>query len=49
MSAILALVRANLRRFANDRTNVFFVIALPMLIVFALSAAIVRSQTMCRT
>lgn len=40
MNAIAAIVRANLRRTANDRSNVFFLIVLPLLIVFALGSAI---------
>jgi len=40
VNAIAAIVRANLRRTANDRSNVFFLIVLPLLIVFALGSAI---------
>lgn len=40
MNAIAAIVRANLRRMVNDRSNIFFIIVLPLLIVFALGSAI---------
>ncbi|MCB0872806.1 MAG: ABC transporter permease [Thermoleophilia bacterium] len=40
MNAVAAIVRANLRRTVNDRSNIFFLIVLPLLIVFALGSAI---------
>jgi ABC-2 type transport system permease protein len=40
MNGTLAVLRANLRRFVNDRSNLFFVVALPLMIVFALGTAI---------
>ena len=36
MNAVVALLRANTRRFVNERSNLFFVVVLPLLIVFAL-------------
>ncbi len=40
MNGVLAIVRANLRRLINDRGNIFFLVVLPLLIVFALGSAI---------
>lgn len=40
MNAIVAIVRANLTRLLTDRSSIFFLVALPLLIVFALGAAI---------
>jgi ABC-2 type transport system permease protein len=40
MNAILAIVRANLLRLFAERSNLFFLVALPLLIVFALGVAI---------
>ncbi len=43
MNAVAAIVRANLRRMRNDRSNIFFIVVLPLLIVFALGTAIAGS------
>lgn len=40
MNAVAAITRANLLRLVNDRTNYFFLVALPLLILFALGVAI---------
>lgn len=40
MNAVVALVRANLQRLLSDRSNYFFLVALPLLILFALGVAI---------
>lgn len=40
MNAIVAIVRANLTRLLTDRSSIFFLVVLPLLIVFALGAAI---------
>lgn len=40
MNAVAAITRANLLRLAKDRTNYFFLLALPMLILFSLGVAI---------
>jgi ABC-2 type transport system permease protein len=40
MNAIAAIVRANLLRLAQDRSNYFFLVALPLLILFSLGVAI---------
>ena len=45
MNAVAAIVRANLRRLVNDRGNIFFLIILPLLIVFALGSAIGSSES----
>ncbi|MEZ5094037.1 ABC transporter permease [Nocardioides sp.] len=37
---VLAITRANLRRLVADRSNLFFLVVLPLLIVFALGVAI---------
>lgn len=39
MNAVLAIIAANLRRMRNDRSNIFFVIVLPLLIVVTLGLA----------
>lgn len=39
MSGVLAIIAANLRRMRSDKSNIFFVILLPLLIVLALSLA----------
>ena len=39
MNAVLAIVAANLRRMRNDRSNLFFVVILPLLIVISLGLA----------
>jgi len=48
VNAVLAIVAANLRRVLNDRANIFFIIILPLLIVFALSGAIAGSASNTR-
>ncbi len=40
MNAVVAMVRANLLRLVHERSNLFFLVILPMLIVFALGTAI---------
>ena len=40
MNAVAAIVRANLKRLFSDRANLFFLVILPLLIVFALGVAI---------
>ncbi len=39
MNAVLAIIAANLRRMRNDRSNIFFVVVLPLLIVVTLGLA----------
>ena len=39
-NAIGAVIRANLRRFANQRSNLFFVVVLPLLLVVALALTV---------
>ena len=39
LNAVTAIVIANLRRLVHDRANYFFVVALPLIIVFALGVA----------
>ncbi len=43
MNAVAAIVRANLVRLVNARANAFFLVVLPLLIVFALGTAIGNS------
>lgn len=40
LNAVTAIVIANLRRLVQDRANYFFILALPLIIVFALGVAI---------
>ncbi|MFN8189211.1 MAG: ABC transporter permease [Nocardioidaceae bacterium] len=40
MNAVAAIVRANLKRLFSDRSNLFFLVVLPLLIVFSLGVAI---------
>ncbi len=40
MNAVVAIVRANLVRLLTDRSSIFFLVVLPLLIVFALGSAI---------
>ncbi len=40
MNVVVAIVVANLRRLRNDRTSLFFLVIVPLLIVYALGAAI---------
>lgn len=40
MNAVLAITRANLRRLLAERSNLFFLVILPLMIVFALGLAI---------
>ncbi len=40
LNAVTAIVIANLRRLVQDRANYFFIVALPLIIVFALGVAI---------
>ncbi len=40
MNAVLAIARANLRRLLAERSNLFFLVILPLMIVFALGLAI---------
>ena len=40
LNAVAAIVVANLRRLVQDRANYFFIVALPLIIVFALGVAI---------
>jgi ABC-2 type transport system permease protein len=40
VNAISAIVRANLKRLFSDRSNLFFLVVLPLLIVFSLGVAI---------
>lgn len=40
LHAVAAIVVANLRRLVQDRANYFFIVALPLIIVFALGVAI---------
>ncbi|MFN8196521.1 MAG: ABC transporter permease [Nocardioidaceae bacterium] len=40
MNAVVAIVRANLKRLLSERSNIFFLVVLPLLIVFSLGVAI---------
>jgi ABC-2 type transport system permease protein len=40
VNAVAAIVRANLKRLFSDRSNLFFLVVLPLLIVFSLGVAI---------
>jgi len=40
VNAVVAIVRANLKRLFSDRSNLFFLVILPLLIVFSLGVAI---------
>lgn len=40
MNAVVAITQANLKRLVSDRSNLFFLVVLPLLIVFALGLAI---------
>ncbi len=46
--AVLAITRANLQRLFSDRSNLFFLVVLPLLIVFALGVAIGGSNSSYR-
>lgn len=47
-NVVLAITRANLARLAADRANLFFLVVLPLLIVFALGVAIGGSTLTAR-
>ena len=40
MNAVVAIARANLKRLFSERSNLFFLVVLPLLIVFSLGIAI---------
>lgn len=45
IATVSALVRANLQRLLREKSNYFFILALPLMIVFALGVAVADSAT----